>query len=113
VIEYIYPKEGTFGWLDNYCIVKDAPNVAVAHELANAALSVPVQLTAGNVGLLGIVNLDAIAKLEPAKRAIYPYDDIEGFGKAAGFYRIEPLEPDGQHATFDDWNKEYVRFKNS
>ena len=113
VIEYTYPKEGTFGWLDNYCIVKDAPNVAVAHELANAALSVPVQLTAGNVSLLGIVNLDAIAKLEPAKRAIYPYDDIEGFGKTAGFYRIEPLKPDGLHATFDDWNKEYVRFKNS
>jgi spermidine/putrescine-binding protein len=112
-IEYTYPKEGTFGWLDNYCIVKDAPNVAVAHELANAALSVPVQLTAGNVSLLGIVNLDAIAKLDPAKRAIYPYDDIEGFGKTAGFYPIEPLKPDGKHATFDDWNKEYVRFKNS
>jgi spermidine/putrescine-binding protein len=113
VIEYTYPKEGTFGWLDNYCIVKDAPNVAVAHELANAALSVPVQLTAGNVSLLGIVNLDAIAKLEPAKRAIYPYDDIEGFGKTAGFYPIEPLKPDGVHATFADWNKEYVRFKNA
>jgi len=112
-IEYTYPKEGTFGWLDNYCIVKDAPNVDIAHDLANAALSVPVQLTAGNKSLLGIVNLDAIAKLDPAKRAIYPYDDIEGFGKTAGFYPIEPLKPDGVHATFDDWNKEYVRFKNA
>jgi spermidine/putrescine-binding protein len=111
VIEYTYPKEGTFGWLDNFCIVRDAPNVAVAHELANAALSVPVQLAAGNVSLLGIVNLDAIAKLEPAKRAIYPYDDLEGFGRTTGFYPIEPLEPDGKHATFDDWNKEYMRFK--
>jgi spermidine/putrescine transport system substrate-binding protein len=112
-IEYTYPKEGTFGWLDNYCIVKNAPNRAVAHELANAALSLPVQLKAGNEDLLGIVNLEAIAKLDPAKRAIYPYDDIEGFGKRAGFYPIEPLKPDGKHATFEDWNKEYVRFKNA
>ena len=113
VIDCAYPKEGTFGWLDSYCIVRDAPNGAVAHELANAALSVPVQLAAGNVGLLGIVNLDAIAKLEPAKRAIYPYDDIDRLGRTVGFYPIEPLEPDGRHATFDDWNKEFARFKNA
>ena len=25
-IAYTYPKEGTFGWCDSYCIVKDAPN---------------------------------------------------------------------------------------
>jgi spermidine/putrescine-binding protein len=112
-IAYTYPKEGTFGWLDNYCVVRDAPNRAIAHELANAALGVSIQLKAGNEDLLGIVNLDAIAKLDPTKRAIYPYDDLEGFGKRAGFYPIEPLEPDGKHATFEDWTQEYVRFKNA
>ena len=38
-IAYTYPKEGTFGWCDSYCIVKDAPNVDVSHALANEAIS--------------------------------------------------------------------------
>src|SRR5438552_12967489 len=66
-IDCAYPTEGTFGWLDTYCIVRDAPNPGVVHALINAALDVPAQLKAGRDGLLGIVNRDAITKLDPAR----------------------------------------------
>jgi spermidine/putrescine transport system substrate-binding protein len=112
-IAYVYPQEGTFGWCDCYCIVKDAPNADVAHALANEAISVPVQVKAGQDELLGIVNTDAIAELPPETKALYPYDNIEGFSKKVGFYPVAPLEPEEGVASFDDWKKEYLRFKNA
>ena len=39
-IEYTYPQEGTFAWLDSYCIAKDAPNREVDHALANQIIGV-------------------------------------------------------------------------
>jgi spermidine/putrescine transport system substrate-binding protein len=112
-IAYTYPQEGTFGWCDCYCIVKDAPNLEVAHALANEAISVPVQLKAGQNELLGIVNTDAITELSPEAKALYPYDTIDEFSKRVGIYPAAPLEPEGDIATFDDWKKEYLRFKNA
>ena len=113
VVAYTYPKEGTFGWMDCYCIVKDAPNAEVAHGLANEALTEAVQLKAGQDELLGILNTDAINKLSADARKLYPYDDLEGFSKRVGFFPVAPLEPEGDIATFDDWKKEYLRFKNA
>jgi spermidine/putrescine-binding protein len=112
-VAYTYPKEGTFGWMDCYCIVQDAPNSDVAHALANEALSEPVQLKAGEGELLGILNTDAIKKLPAEARALYPYDDLEGFSKKVGFFPVAPLKAEGDIATFDDWKKEYLRFKNA
>jgi len=112
-IAYVYPKEGTFGWMDCYCIVKNAPNRDVAHGLANEALTAAVQLKAGNDELLGILNTDAIKQLPEDKRKLYPYDDLEGFSRSVGFFPVAPLEPEGGIATFDDWKKEYLRFKNA
>ena len=112
-IAYTYPKEGTFGWCDSYCIVKDAPNADVSHALANEAVSEAVQIKAGVNELLGIVNTDAIAKLPPETKALYPYDNIEDFSKRVGFYPVAPLEPEGDFATFDEWKQEYLRFKNA
>ena len=60
VIEYTYPKEGTFAWLDNYCIAKDAPNWEIDHALCNQIISVPAQVKIGTEDVQGIVNSKAI-----------------------------------------------------
>ena len=39
-VEYTYPQEGTFAWLDNYCIAKDAPNREVDHAICNQIIGV-------------------------------------------------------------------------
>ena len=111
VIEYTFPEEGTFAWLDSYCVAKDAPNWEMDHALCNQIVSVDAQLKIGTEFVQGIVNSAAIEQLDPASRALYPYDDPVGFAAKATFYTFPPLEDDGTHATFDDWVKEWERFK--
>ena len=110
-IEYTFPREGTFAWLDSYCVATDAPNREVDHALCNQIISVAAQLKIGTEFVQGIVNKAAIEELDPASRALYPYDDPAGFAEKATFYAFPPLEEDGVHATFDDWVKEWERFK--
>ena len=111
VIEYTYPKEGTFAWLDNFCVAKDAPNWEIDHALCNQIIGVPAQVKIGTEFVQGIVNTEAIAALDDDSRALYPYDDPVGMNDTMTFYTFPPLEDDGVHATFDDWIKEWERFK--
>jgi spermidine/putrescine transport system substrate-binding protein len=109
-IDYTYPSEGTFAWLDSYCIAKDAPNREVDHALCNKVIDVPAQLKIGDDFLQGIVNKDAIAQLGPSKD-IYPYTDLASFSQKARMFGFPPLEPDGEHATWQDFQEAYQRFK--
>ena len=110
-IAYAYPAEGTYAWLDNYCIAKDAPNIDAVYEICNRVIDVAPQKRLAENAIQAIVNNEAIASLPPAIKALYPYDSIEDFGKKAGFFAVPPTEPDGTHATFSDWLKAYERFK--
>ena len=110
-IEYTYPKEGTFAWLDTFSIATDAPNADVDHMLCDKIISVEAQTVIGDDWLQGIVNTEAMAALDPDAKALYPYDDMDAFGSKAKFYAFPPLEEDGVHATFDDWIEDYERFK--
>jgi spermidine/putrescine transport system substrate-binding protein len=111
VIAYTYPKEGTYAWLDNYCIAKDAPSLDAAYELCNRVIDVAPQKWLAENPVQAIVNKEAIDALDPKIRGLYPYDSIEDFGKRAGFYAFPPTEPDGTLTTFSDWLKAYERFK--
>ena len=77
-IEFTYPKEGTFAWLDSYCIAKGAPNREAAHKCANQALEVDGQVAFGEKTFQAIVMPEAIDKLQPATKALYPYDNLGG-----------------------------------
>jgi spermidine/putrescine-binding protein len=110
-VEYTYPKEGTFAWLDSYCIAKDAPNREIDHALANQIISVPAQVHIGDELIQGVTNAKAVPAMKPERAALYPYQDIEGFGQKAKFYAFPPHEPDGTHATWSEWQAEYERFK--
>jgi spermidine/putrescine transport system substrate-binding protein len=110
-IEFTYPKEGTFAWLDSYCIAKGAPNREAAHKCANQALDVDGQVAFGEKTFQAIVIPEAIEKLQPATRALYPYDNLSEFEKKAKFFPMPPLEPDGKHASYADWQAAYQRFK--
>jgi spermidine/putrescine transport system substrate-binding protein len=112
-INYHFPKEGTFAWLDSYCIAKDAPNLDVAYEICNHVIDVAPQKRLAENAIQAIVNSDAVAALDPAIKALYPYDSIEDFGKKAGFYSFPPTEPDGTLTTFQEWMKSYERFKSA
>jgi len=110
-VAYVYPKEGTCGFLDCYVLPKNAPNRDLDLKLIDNALSVAgQQLIVEKLGQ-AIVNTAAIAALNAEDRALYPYDNITSMSKIAQFYPMPPLEPDGVHATFRDMLKEWDRFK--
>ncbi len=110
-IEFTYPKEGTFAWLDSYCIAKGAPNIEAAHKCANQALDVEGQVVFAEKTFQAIVVRAAIDKLKPATRSLYPYDNLAEFQQKAKFFPMPPLEPDGKHASYTDWQAAYQKFK--
>jgi spermidine/putrescine-binding protein len=110
-IEFTYPKEGTFAWLDSYCIAKGAPNIEAAHKCANQALDVEGQVAFAEKTFQAIVVRAAIDKLKPATRSLYPYDNLAEFEQKAKFFPMPPLEPDGKHASYTDWQAAYQKFK--
>ncbi len=110
-IEFTYPKEGTFAWLDSYCIAKGAPNIEAAHKCANQALDVEGQVAFGEKTFQAIVVREAIDQLQPSTRSLYPYDNLAEFEQKAKFFPMPPLEPDGTHASYTDWQAAYQRFK--
>jgi spermidine/putrescine-binding protein len=112
-IEFTYPKEGTFAWLDSYCIAKGAPNREAAHKCANQALDVDAQVAFGEKTFQAIVVPEAIAKLQPLTKSLYPYDNLAEFQKKAKFFPMPPLQPDGKHASYEDWQAAYQRFKSA
>ena len=112
-VEFTYPEEGTFAWLDNVCIVKDAPNLEADLNLANHVLSVESQRMVGEEMLQGIVSQAAIDALTPAAAKLYPYGDMDAFGKSATFFPFPPLEDRDGLMSIGRWNEEYERFKSA
>ncbi len=110
-IDYTYPEEGTFAWLDTFSIATDAPNPDVDHMLCDKIISTEAQVVIGGEWLQGIVNSDAVAELGDEAQALYPYDDMDAFGEKATFFAFPPLDDSEGLATFDDWLEEYERFK--
>ncbi|MBG6201988.1 spermidine/putrescine-binding protein [Labrenzia sp. EL_13] len=113
VVEFIYPEEGTFAWLDNVCIVKDAPNLDADLKMANHVLSTESQLLVGEEMLQGIVSQTAIDALNPEAAALYPYADMDAFGASATFFPFPPLEDRDGLMSIARWNEEYERFKSA
>jgi hypothetical protein len=58
-----------------------------------------------------IVIPEAVEKLQPLTRSLYPYDNLAEFQKKAKFFPMPPLEPDGTHASYTDWQAAYQKFK--
>jgi spermidine/putrescine-binding protein len=112
-VAYVYPKEGTTGFVDTYVIPKNAPNPEPAHALIDNALSAPAQVFVGNEFGQGIVNTEAVSKLNDDAKKAYPYDDMASLQERAKFYPFPPLEDDGTHATYDMIIKEWERFLRS
>jgi len=111
-IDYVYPKEGTFAWLDTFSIAKDAPNADIDHKLCDMIIDVPAQKMIGDEFIQGITNSDAIAQLGISKD-YYPYDDLSGLASKATFFAFPPLEEGSDKTTFNDWLEAYETFKSA
>ena len=103
-LKWVHPKEGSFSFVDNMAIVKDAPNLDVAYKLINHSLSPEAQAKAGNMNSLAVTVKAAVPLLDPTPRSLYDYDDVDGFweSRGGGMPEIWPIEPEGDFVTLDD-----------
>jgi spermidine/putrescine transport system substrate-binding protein len=102
-ILYTIPREGTGSWLDNFALVTKAPNRDTGLSFINYAACAEAQLQKSK-GMIGIVNQAAIKQLSPELRALYPYDDIEGFFDRAPFAQVPPLRRSSDGImSIQDW----------
>ena len=101
---FVYPEEGTYGFVDSVAITPWAPNRCAALAYANAVMT---PQTAGplNASIMGIGPTDEInAAVDPAVRDLYP-KDIEKDFFGAMKWNVSYYDPAGPYATIEEWNK--------
>ena len=109
-IKPAYPSEKSMGFIEGYSIGAGSSNVDAAHAFINHALSVEGQLAGGEFNTMPVVNVDAMKKVSDANKALYRYDALdEYFQKKTDVVPMYPLESDGEHATWDDYQEAWER----
>jgi spermidine/putrescine transport system substrate-binding protein len=102
-IRYTVPKEGTGSWIDNFALVAKAPHLDNGIAFINYGASVEGQTRHANA-MDGVVNQEAIKQLPPELRALYPYDDLDGFFARAPFAQVPPLSKSADGImSIQDW----------
>ncbi len=100
-IEFVFPKEGVWGWKEVMTVVKGRPNRELAYKFVNMMMSKEHQEK--NAELLGLGPTSKSAKLSPelAKKVIYGPDYI----KQVGFPNWDFINEKRPEIT-ERWNKE-------
>ncbi|MBL8584227.1 MAG: extracellular solute-binding protein [Rhizobiaceae bacterium] len=103
-IKVAYPKEKSMGFIEGYAIGKGSANVDLAHEIINHGLSLEGQLAGAEANSMPVVTSEAMEKASDANKALYNYADLNDyFGNKTTVVPMYPLESDGVHATWDDY----------
>jgi len=99
-----YPEEGCMTFVEGWSISAGSKNPDAVYKLLDQSISVPGQLAGAAFNGMPVTNGKAIPLLDEWNRGAYPYDDIASFFTTK--LRVDPmyyLEPDGVHATWDDY----------
>lgn len=105
-----YPKEKSMGFIEGYSIGKGSANIDAAHAFINHAISIEGQIAGGEWNTMPVVNADAMASINDANKALYGYDNLEAyFTEKTDVVPMYPLESDGVHATWDDYQEAWER----
>jgi spermidine/putrescine transport system substrate-binding protein len=102
-IEYVIPKEGTYGWFDGPEIIKDAPHPNLAYKWVDFVASAEVgKLVAENV-FYAPGNSKVPAMLDPDLRTQVNLDNPEAVLAGLRFYRL--LGPEWDRKISDAWTE--------
>ncbi len=103
-IRYTYPDEGCMTFIEGWSISGGSDRVDEVHALIDQSISVEGQLAGATANGMPVTNAKAVPLLDDWNRDAYPYDDIARFFTTK--LHVDPmyrLEPDGVHATWDDY----------
>ncbi|MCF4165327.1 extracellular solute-binding protein [Zavarzinia compransoris] len=109
-VKIAYPKEGSFGFIEGYGIGKGSSKSADAYALIDNALSLQGQLAGADLNSMPVVTAEAMEKAGPASKAIYDYNDLEGYfnGKTL-IMQMYPLDEEGDLAIWDDYQEAWEK----
>jgi spermidine/putrescine transport system substrate-binding protein len=110
-VRFVHPEEGDFAWTDSWVLPKDAPNVDTAYAWIDWMIGPEAQPIVAKNLASGVVNQEAVDKLDPDTKSIYPYDNLESVFEKAPNFDIPPREPEGDLTTLDDWNEAWERLR--
>jgi len=103
-VKVAYPKEKSMGFIEGYAIGKGSANVDLAHEIINHGLSLEGQLAGAEANSMPVVTSEAMEKASDGNKALYNYADLSDyFENKTTVVQMYPLESDGVHATWDDY----------
>jgi spermidine/putrescine transport system substrate-binding protein len=109
-IKPAYPKEKSMGFIEGYSIGRGSANVANGHAIINHALSLEGQLAGAEANSMPAVTSEAMAKASKANRALYDYDNLNDYFQIkTDVVPMYPLESDGKHATWDEYQEAWEK----
>ena len=101
--KWVYPKEGTFTFVDVYIMIAETPNKDVTYKILTHVLSPEAQAHTAELNATGVTVEAAVPLLSDPIREMYPYDDIDSFfEQTGGMMKMFPLEPVGNAVSYDE-----------
>ena len=97
------PKEGSWGWNDQYAIPKNAPNVDGAYAFINAMIGARSNAAISNDTTSGTPVKGAVKYLNKTSRGIFDYKHLAKAVHGLGFYPLPPLTREGKITSYEDW----------
>jgi len=101
-VEYVFPEEGSLGFLCGLAIPSSSTNVDLAHEMIDAYISVESQVTFANMYGYGISNDDAVESLSSVTRDILGLDNPEAVGNLVLY---APITTEQRESWENDWSE--------
>jgi len=102
-LKWVMPKEGCLTFVDALAVIKESSKLDLCYQILDHALSAEAQANTANLNSTGAVVSSAVPLLSEENRALYPYDDVEGWLNKAGPFESFPAETEGDIVTFADW----------
>jgi len=112
-VKHTVPKEGAATFCDAYMIPADAQDTDTAYAFINEAFSPEAQAAEAAYLVQACVVPEAADMLDPATKALYPYDDIETLLSTTAPLEAIPAQVPSGYVNYQDWVKAWESVKAS
>jgi spermidine/putrescine transport system substrate-binding protein len=112
-VKHTVPKEGAATFCDAYMIPAEAPNPDTAYAFINEAFTPQAQAAEAAYLVQACVVPEALDLMDPATKALYPYDQIEELLTTTAPLEAIPAQVPSGYANYQDWVKGWEGVKAS
>jgi spermidine/putrescine-binding protein len=108
-LKWVMPEEGCLTFVDTLAVIKDSPNLEACYKILDYSVSAEAQAATANMNGTASTVSTAVPLLNKENRALYPYDDIDGWMDRAGPFQAWPAVAGEGHVEFDRWAYHWER----